>query len=63
MGVFRVEVKVRNPQNCYLPPDTQGEEIEYAARVDSSAAELTLPVEVIENSGLEAFGVCEQPVG
>lgn len=56
MGVFRVSVKVRNWQNRYLPPDKQGEEIECEALVDSGAAELALPVEVIERLRLEPLG-------
>ena len=56
MGVFRVPVKVRNWQNRYLPPDKQGEEIECEALVDSGAAELALPVEVIERLRLEPLG-------
>jgi clan AA aspartic protease len=56
MGVFRVPLKVRNWQNRYLPPDKQGEEIECEALVDSGAAELALPVEVIECLRLELLG-------
>ena len=56
MGVFRVPVKVRNWQNCYLPPDRHGEEIECEALVDSGAAELALPVQVIERLRLEQLG-------
>jgi clan AA aspartic protease len=56
MGVFRVPLKVRNWQNRYLPPDKQGEEIECEALVDSGAAELALPVEVIERLRLELLG-------
>ena len=56
MGVFRVPVKVRNWQNRYLPPDKQGQEVECEALVDSGAAELALPVEVIERLRLEQLG-------
>src|SRR5437667_9064619 len=56
MGVFRVPMKVGNWQNRYLPPDRQGEEIECEALVDSGAAELALPVEVIERLRLEPLG-------
>ncbi len=56
MGVFRVPVKVRNWQNRYLPPDKQGEEVDCEALVDSGAAELALPVEVIERLRLDPLG-------
>ncbi len=56
MGVFRVLVKIRNWQNRYLPPDRHGEEVECEALVDSGAAELALPVEVIERLRLDQLG-------
>jgi clan AA aspartic protease len=56
MGVFRVPVKVRNWQNRYLPPDKRGEEIACEALVDSGAAELALPVEVMGRLRLEQLG-------
>jgi clan AA aspartic protease len=56
MGVFRVPVKVRNWQNRYLPPDKRGEEVACEALVDSGAAELALPVEVIERLRLDPLG-------
>ena len=43
-------------QTRYLPPDKQGEEIECEVLVDTSAAELALPVEVIERPRLEPLG-------
>ena len=49
-------MKVRNWQNRYLPPDKQGEEVECEALVDSGAAELALPVEVIERLRLDQLG-------
>ena len=56
MGVFRVPVKVRNWQNRYLPPDKQGVEVDCEALVDSGAAEVALPVEVIERLRLDQLG-------
>lgn len=48
--------KVRNWQNQFLPPDKQGEEIECDCLVDSSAAELALPGELIERLRLKEIG-------
>jgi len=49
-------LKVRNWQNRYLPPDRQGAEVECEALVDSGAAELALPVEMIERLRLDHLG-------
>lgn len=48
MGVFSIEMKVRNWQNRFLPKKEQGEEVICQALVDSGAAELALPLELIE---------------
>ncbi|MFH1096027.1 MAG: hypothetical protein ABH886_03020 [Candidatus Desantisbacteria bacterium] len=56
MGVFSVPIKVRNWQNRYLSPDKQGEEVECMALVDSGAAELALPAEIISLLKLEEIG-------
>ena len=56
MGVFRVPVKLRNWQNQFLPPDRKGEDVECDARVDSGAAELALPTELIERLKLQETG-------
>lgn len=56
MGVFSVPIKVRNWQNRFLPPDTQGEEISCEAIVDSGAAALALPIDLLEHLKLEALG-------
>lgn len=56
MGVFSVPIKVRNWQNRFLPPEKQGEELECDALVDSGAAELALPTELIERLRLEQVG-------
>lgn len=54
--MFRIVVKVRNWQNRYLPPEKQGQEVECEALVDSGAAELALPVELIERLRLDHLG-------
>jgi clan AA aspartic protease len=57
VGVFSVPIKVRNWQNRFLPPERQGEEISCDALVDSGAAELALPVDLIERMKLEEVGI------
>jgi len=59
MGVFTVPIKVRNWQNRYLPLDKQGEEVECMALVDSGAAELSLPTEMINRLKLEELGTVQ----
>jgi clan AA aspartic protease len=49
-------MRVRNWQNRYLPPDRQGREVQCEALVDSGAAELALPIEMIERLKLEELG-------
>lgn len=56
MGVFSVSIKVRNWQNRFLQPDKQREEIVCKAVVDSGAAELALPVDLLERLKLEELG-------
>ena len=56
MGVFNVPMKARSWQNRFLPPEKQGEEIEFEALVDTEAAELALPAEQIERLKLERLG-------
>ena len=56
MGAFSVPIKVRNWQNRFLPPDRQGEEISCEALMDSGAAELALPVYLLERLKLEELG-------
>jgi clan AA aspartic protease len=56
MGVFRVSTKIRNWQNRFLPPEKQGEDIECNALVDCGAAELALPMELINRLKLEQVG-------
>ena len=48
MGVFSVPVKLNNWQNRFLPPEKQAGAIACEALVDSGAAELALPEEIVE---------------
>ena len=52
-----MQITIKNWQNRYLPPEKQGEEIECDALVDSGAAELAIPAELIERLKLEQLGV------
>lgn len=56
MGIFCVPVKMRNWQNRFLPPEKQGREVACDALVDSGAAELALPAELIAPLKLEELG-------
>lgn len=56
MGGFRVPVKLRNWQNRFLPPQRRGEDVQCEALVDSGAAELALPTELVERLKLEKTG-------
>ena len=56
MGVFRIPVKIKNWQNRYLPPEKQGEDVECEALVDSGAAELALPIELVDRLKLDQLG-------
>ena len=56
MGVFHVSARMRNWQNRFLPPQKQGEEVTCEMLVDSGAAELALPVEVMAPLKLEELG-------
>jgi clan AA aspartic protease len=53
MGTFRVPIKVRNWQNRFLPLESQGVEVECDALVDTGAAELALPADLIERLRLQ----------
>ena len=55
MGIY-VGAKVRNWQNRFLPPEEQGKEVACDMLVDSGAAELALPAELIETLNLEELG-------
>ncbi len=56
MGIFRVPAKVRNWQNRFLPPGKQGREVSCDMLVDSGAAELALPAELMDPLKLEELG-------
>ena len=56
MGIFRVPVKMKNWQNRFLPPEKQGREVSCDMLVDSGAAELALPAELIAPLKLEELG-------
>jgi clan AA aspartic protease len=56
MGVFSVPIKIRNWQNRFLPPEQQGEDVDCEALVDSGAAELALPIDLIERLKLQELG-------
>ena len=48
MGIFYVPAKARNWQNRFLPAERQGREVACELLVDSGAAELALPAELID---------------
>jgi clan AA aspartic protease len=56
MGVFTVKTRIKNWQNRYLQPEKRGREVECDALVDSGAAELALPTEMIEQLKLDQLG-------
>lgn len=56
MGVFHVPIRLRNWQNRFLSTEKQGEEIECNALVDSGAAELALPTELVTRLKIEEIG-------
>ena len=56
MGVFEVEIEVRNWQNRFLPEEERGEDIVCQALVDSGAIQLSLPVELVERLKLMELG-------
>jgi len=53
MGVFNVTVRMRNFLNEYLPEADRGEEVECELTVDTVAAELALPAEIVEKLALK----------
>jgi clan AA aspartic protease len=56
MGVFCVTATLRNWQNRFLPEERRGEDVQCDALVDSGAAELALPADLIERLRLEQTG-------
>ncbi len=56
LGIFRVPAKMRNWQNRFLPLEKQGREVSCDMLVDSGAAELALPAEIMDSLKLEDLG-------
>ena len=56
MGVFRVPIVLRNWQNQFLPEDRRGEDVRCDALVDTGAAELAIPTDLIERLKLQETG-------
>ena len=56
MGVFSVEVELRNWQNRFLAAEEQGEDVVCDAIVDTGSTELCLPAEVVERLKLLELG-------
>ena len=48
MGVFKVPMILKNWQNRFLPDEEKGEEVRCLATVDSGAAELAIPANMIQ---------------
>ena len=55
MGAFKVRIKMRNLFNEYLPESERGEDVECDAMVDTGAAELALPAEIVQKLALKAY--------
>ena len=53
MGVFKVKAKMKNLFNEYLPQEARGEDVECDTTVDTGAAELALPADIIEQLRLK----------
>ena len=53
MGAFTVMIKMRNFMNDYLPEPERGEDVQCEALVDTGAAELALPAEIVEKLALK----------
>jgi len=53
MGVFSVNIKMSNLLDRYRPEEEHGTEVECEALVDTCAAELALPAEIVEALRLE----------
>jgi clan AA aspartic protease len=56
MGVFGIGAKMRNYLNDFVPEAERGQEIECDLTVDSGAAELALPADLVERLALKALG-------
>lgn len=53
MGVFNVTARMKNLFNEYLPQTERGEDVECEVMMDSGAAELALPAELVERLRLK----------
>ena len=56
MGVFSVEVELRNWQNRFLAAEERGADVVCDAIVDTGSTELCLPAEVVERLNLLEVG-------
>lgn len=56
MGVYSVPIQLRNWQNRFLPDDRNGQDVACDALLDSGAAELALPSDIIERRRLRQTG-------
>ena len=56
MGVFFVEVILRNWQNRFIPEEERAEDVVCEALVDTGASELCLPADIVESLNLVEVG-------
>lgn len=56
MGVFSVPIELKNWQNQFLPEDQKGKDLRCDALVDTGAAELALPTDLVEKLNLKQTG-------
>ncbi len=55
--MFSVAVRVRNGQNEFLPAEQRGEEVACEALVGTGAAQMALPMELLQRLRLKQVGV------
>ena len=56
MGVFNVEVRLRNSLGFLLPESQKGRQVACEALVDTGSSDLCLPAEMVEQLGLIVLG-------
>ena len=56
MGVFTVEVTLRNWQNRFIPEEERAQDVVCEALVDTGASELCLPSDIVESLNLVEVG-------
>ena len=56
MGVFTVEVTLRNWQNRFIPEGERAQDVVCEALVDTGASELCLPADIVESLNLVEVG-------